>query len=258
MTATQLVPDPHPASAPAREAVQLGGRTVELAPEDAATVRQAFQDLATSYGSSLDEQRRQILSTIGTPQWNMPPPQPVADPILDVPDPDLLFSNKQAWADHFAANLEARIRRAQGEQAGLLQGAIASVDQELKRRDVQAQAQVIHDTEMEAMLDRRNLGDHRRLVQAIYNEQYVPLQHLPLGAAFDQIGALAEQEIARIRGGEPLTSAAPTQQTTPPRLLSSGRRVGGAEAAPVQRTGKTLTDLIRAHHVAFLEGTHAA
>lgn len=264
MTATQLVPDvPAPGATPPREHVMLGGRAVDLAPEDAATVRQAFQDLANTYGQSLEEQRRHILSTIGTPQWQPPAPQqPVAEPMLDVPDPDLLFSNKQAWADNFGLALESRIRRAQAEQAGLVQGAVAAVDQELKRRDVQAQAQQIHDTAMEEMLERRNLGDHRRIVQAIYNEQYNNMQHLPLGVAFDQIGALAEQEIASIRGSQGAQApapAAPPQQTTPPRLLSSARRAGGGETAPApQRTGKTLSDLIRAHHTAFLTGTHAA
>jgi hypothetical protein len=247
------------ADAPARQQVQLGGRTLELAADDAATVRQAFQDLANSYGQSLDDQRRQILSQIGTPQWQQPAPQPVVDPLVDVPDPDLLFSNKQAWADSFANSVEGRIRRAQSEQTALLQGAVSAVDQELKRRDLQTQAKQIHDTEMEAMLERRELGDHRNIVQMVYNEQYQALQHLPLGVALDQIGALAEQEIANIRGVHPAAApAAAQQQTAPPRLLSSGRRAGSAPESPPQRQGKTLSDLIRAHHEAFLEGTHAA
>jgi len=244
--------------ASSRQQVQLGGRTLELAADDAATVRQAFQDLANSYGQSLDDQRRQILSQIGTPQWQAPPPQAVPDPVVDVPDPDLLFSNKQAWADSFAAGIEGRIRRAQSEQTALLQGAVAAVDQELKRRELQTQAKEIHDTEMEAMLERRNLGDHRRIVQTVYNEQYNALQHLPLGVALDQIGAIAEQEIAEIRGVHPAAAPAAQQQTAPPRLLSSGRRAGSAPDAPPARQGKTLSDLIRAHHEAFLEGTHAA
>ena len=243
-----------------RQQVQLGGRTLELAADDAATVRQAFQDLANSYGQSLDDQRRQILSQIGTPQWQAPPPQqPVADPVVDVPDPDLLFSNKQAWADSFAAGIEGRIRRAQSEQTALLQGAVSAVDQELKRRDLQTQAKQIHDGEMEAMLERRNLGDHRNIVQMVYNDHYHELQHLPLGVALDQLGAIAEQEIADIRGVHPAAApAAAQQQTAPPRLLSSGRRAGSAPETPPARQGKTLSDLIRAHHEAFLEGTHAA
>jgi len=244
---------------PAREHVQLGNQVLELAPDDAATVRRAFQDLAQSYGASLDDQRRQLLSTMGTSQWQpLPPPTSPSELVLDVPDPDLLFSNKDAWAANFAQNLESRIRRAQGEQAALLQGAVSAVDQELQRRDLQTQAQTVHDQAMEEMLERRGLGDHRRIVQTIYNEQYGNLQHLPLGVALDQLGALAEQEIAHIRGGQPAAAVTAPQQTTPPSMLRSARRAGSASAPEQAPRGKTLSDLIRAHHTAFLEGGRAA
>src|SRR5215468_8331125 len=96
-----------PAAAPAREQVELGGRIVELAPDDAATVRQAFSDLATAYGTSLDEQRRQLLSSIGAPQWGAAPvAAPAAPETVAIPDPDLLFSNKDAWADNLGRSLE--------------------------------------------------------------------------------------------------------------------------------------------------------
>jgi hypothetical protein len=55
------------------------------------------------------------------------------------------------------------------------------------------------------MLDRRGLADHTRVVQAIYNEQYEKLRHLPLELGLDKIGALAEEEIARIRAGDSWT-----------------------------------------------------
>jgi len=252
-----MTPTEVPASAPAREQVQLGTQVLELAPDDAATVRRAFQDLAQSYGASLDDQRRQLLSTMGTPQWQPPPVSSPGELVLDVPDPDLLFSNKDAWAASFAQNLEGRIRRAQGEQAALLQGAVSAVDQELQRRDLQTQAQTIHDQAMEEMLERRGLGDHRRIVQTIYNEQYGNLQHLPLGVALDQLGALAEQEIASIRGTQPAAAATP-QQTAPPAMLRSARRAGSAPAPEQAPRGKTLSDLIRAHHTAFLDGGRAA
>jgi hypothetical protein len=254
MTPSSLADDTTPASSPSsREQVHLGNRIVELAPEDAATVRQAFLDLGNTYGAALDQTRRELLSTMGTPQWQAPPPAP-PDAALDVPDPDLLFSNKDAWAASFANTIEGRIRRAQAEQVGLVQGAVAAVDQELKRRDMQQQAQTIHDSAMEEMLERRGLSDHRRIVQTIYNEQYPALSNLPLGVALDQLGALAEQEIAHIRGGQP---AAAQQQTAPPAMIRSGRRASAPAPEPAPH-GKTLTDLIRAHHQQFLEGKHAA
>jgi len=257
MTATPIADETGPARpASTREQVQLGNRILELAPDDAATVRQAFLDLGNTYGAALDEQRRQLLSTMGTPQWQAPPPVSVpVDAGLEVPDPDLLFSNKDAWAASFANTLEGRIRRAQAEQVGLVQGAVAAVDQELQRRDLREQAQTIHDQTMEEMLERRGLGDHRRIVQTIYNEQYNALANLPLGVAFDQIGALAEQEIAHIRGGQP-ASAASQQQTAPPAMIRSGRRAS-APAPETAPRGKTLSDLIHAHHKQFLEGRAA-
>src|SRR5215472_1327687 len=198
---------PAPAT-PTREQVQLGSRIVELAPDDAATVRQAFTDLAGAYGSSLDEQRRQLLQSIGTPQWSAPPVRAPAEPeIVAIPDPDLLFANKDAWADNLGQALEGRLARERQAHAQLVQGAVAAVDQELQRRDLRTQAQAVHDQTMEEMLERRKLGDHRRIVQTIYNEQYGNLQHLPLGMAIDQIGQLAEAEIASIRGEHPAARA---------------------------------------------------
>lgn len=246
-------PDP---PAPSREQVQLGSRVLELDREQAVAVRQAFQDLANTYGASIEQERRRVLESLGTPGWQPPSPQEVPLPGgLEVPDPDLLFSNKDAWADAFARNLEQRIARNALEQTHLVQGAVASVDQELRRRDQKAQAQAIHDEAMEAMLERRELGDNRRIVQTIYNEQYWNLQHLPLPDALDQIGALAEEEIARIRGDQPVARAEAELEAPappPPMLRSSRRASGGAAAAPPQV--RTLSDLIR-HRQAIALGT---
>jgi hypothetical protein len=116
---------------------------------------------------------------------------------------------------------------------------------------------------MEEMLERRKLGDHRRIVQTIYNEQYGNLQHLPLGMAIDQIGQLAEAEIATIRGEHPTGRAAdaalaPAAQTGPPAMLRSARRAGaGAAPAGGGHQPKTISDLIR-HRQAVLLGHTAA
>jgi hypothetical protein len=251
--------NPPTAGTPTREQVQLGNRVIELDPEQANAVRAAYQDLAGSYGQALDEQRRQILGSLGTPGWQPPAaaPQFEPPPSIEVPDADLLFSNKDAWQEALNQSIERRVRTAQAEQAALVQGALGAVDQELKRREYKQQAQTLHDEIMEEMLDRRNLGEHRRIVQTIYNEQYNNMLNLPLSIAIDQIGQIAEQEIAQIRGETAPATAEPTPaQTTPPALLRSSRRAGGTVAAPAPAQ-KTLTDLIR-HRQAILLGRSEA
>lgn len=243
---------------PGKEQVQLGNRVVELDPETAGAVRQSFQDLAGSYGAAIEEQRRQILGSLGTPGWQAPAPGPQFEPppSVEIPDTDLLFTNKDAWQDALTQSLERRIRTAQGEQTALVQGALGAVDDELRRRDYRQQAQTLHDEVMEEMLERRNLGDNRRMVQTIYNEQYANLSNLPLGIAIDQIGQLAEQEIAQIRGQTAPAPAETLAQTSPPALLRSSRRAGG-ESAPAPHQQKTISDLIR-HRQAILLGRSEA
>lgn len=245
-----IPPDPPPP----REQVQLGDRVLELEPEAASAVRQAFQNLATTYGQSLDEQRRQILSQLGTPGWQPPPPVNPDVPVgVEIPDTDLLFSNKDAWAAELQASLNRQFGRAAAENIQVAQQTVATVDNELRRRDVAAKAQEIHDTAMEEMLDRRGLGDHRRIVQTIYNEQYANLQHLPLGVALDQIGQLAVEEIASIRGSQaaPREAEKPAAHQPPP-LLSSGHRAARSTAPAAPAAHKTLSDLIRARQAAAL------
>jgi hypothetical protein len=245
---------------PDREAVQLGNRTIELEPQDAATVRDAFLSLSQAYGQSLDEQRRNLLSQMGTPQWQAPAgpvgPEPVANL---VPDTDLLFADKTTWAHALTNNVERRLAERDAHQVALVQGAMTAVQQELQRRDLAARAQTVHDTAMEDMIARHNLDDNRGIVQMVYNDQFQHVQHLPIAMAFDQIGQLAEQEIARIRGGAAATPAAqyappplaPAEGTSPPAMLRSARRAGGAEVGPAPGGPKTLTDLIHARQAAF-------
>jgi hypothetical protein len=247
---------PEAAEAPrAREQVRLGDRVLELEPEQAAAVRDAFQGLATSYSAALEEQRRQTLQTLGTPGWTAPVHPPEPPPGLEVPDPDLLFANKDAWQEGFARSLEARLGSLRGEQAALVQGAVAAVDEELRRRDQRAQAQNLHDATMEEMLERRGLSDHRRIVQAVYNDEYARVQHLPLAMAIDHIGQVASEEIAAIRGG---AAEAPTAEApTPPALLRSARRAGTTGSAPAPAPAKSLSDLIRHRQQVLVHGNAA-
>jgi len=244
-----------------REQVQLGNRIVELEPEQAAAVRQSFQDLAGAYGAAVDQQRRQILESLGRPGWQAPMPMAPATPELpasiDIPDTDLLFSNKDIWTQGLGNALEMRLAQQNAQQTAIVQGALQAVQSELNQRDRRQQAQTVHDAVMEEMLERRGLDENRRLVQTIYNEQYQTLGNLPLNVAIDQIGQLAQEEIARIRGEEPPTPAEPVgQQPAPPRFLSSARRAGTTSAPPAA-PAKTLSDLIRRHHAIALTGKAA-
>jgi len=245
----------------AREQVQLGNQIVELDPHDAATVRDAFTTLSHAYGQSLDEQRRQLLSQMGTPQWQVP--QPMAPSGVDVPDVDLLFQNKEQWANHFATAIDARLAQNLAQSAALVHRAVQAVDQEFRRRELRDQAQSVHDTTMEAMIERRGLDEHRKLIQSIYNDRYAALQHLPLAMAIDQIGQETAEEIARIRGTQPPTPAPyaapePSAPAGPPLLLRSARRAGsgGVPGGAAPQQPKTISDLIRARQ-AHLLGTAA-
>src|SRR5262249_4864978 len=109
----------------------------------------------------------------------------------------------------------------------------------------------------EEMRERGTLGDNRRIVQTIYNEQYPNLVNLPLSVAIDQLGQMAEQEIAHIRGQTTAPAESAPAQTTPPALLRSARRAaGGAALAPHQPT--TISDLIRHRQAVLMCSSEAA
>jgi hypothetical protein len=232
-----------PEQEPETEQIRLGDQTVELDPESAQVVRNAFESLAAQYGAALEEYRRQTLQSIGTPQ--APPPQQFMPPALPegvgVPDPDLLFQNKQAWTDEFARSLEGRLGQLEGRSTQLVQGAVAAFQQELQRRDAAQAAQARHDAAMAEMLERRGLGEHTLVVQAVYNQEYDKLKHLPLELGLDKIGQLAEQEIQKIRAGEKWTITPGQTQTgvqqRPPAMLRSARRAqrAPAPAAPAEQ-----------------------
>ena len=218
------------------EQIRLGDQTLELDPTTASTVRNAFESLAAQYGAALEEFRRQSLQNVGT---NYVPPQPYAPqeaPGLGVPDPDLLFSNKDAWTQEFQNALEQKIGGVRGEAAQLVQQAVGAFQQELQMRDLRAASQAKHDAAMEEMLERRGLSDHTRIVQAIYNEQYDKLKHLPLELGLDKIGQLAQEEIERIRSGEQWTMTSANTQTgvtqRPPAVLRSARRAAAPAPSP--------------------------
>jgi len=236
-----LQPDPGPDT----EQVQLGGETLTVDRDTAHAIRNAFEGLAANYQANLEQLRAQAMQSIGT-QRPMPEYQPPSPEPFGVPDPDLLFQNKQGWTDQFAQNLQHQLGGVRQESAALVQGAVQAFQQELNRRDQMQAARATHDKAMEEMLERRGLADHTRVVQAIYNEQFEKLRNLPLETALDHIGALANEEIDRIRSGERWTmGAAPTQTGVaprPPATLRSARRAQRAApvATPPESSGASL------------------
>src|SRR5262249_16328084 len=98
-----------PDAEPEYEQVRLGDQMLELDKASAQTVRDAFESLAAQYGAALENLQRQTLQNVGTP-WqgqSQPLPQPRQD--FEVPDPDVLFQNKQAWTDGLAQSLQQQL-----------------------------------------------------------------------------------------------------------------------------------------------------
>jgi hypothetical protein len=235
----QYQPDPGPPV----EQVRLGNQTLELDPDTARIVREQFEALAGQYQAGLENLRqnyeRQVLQSVGTYR-----PMPDVPTGLEVPDPDLLFSNKGAWTEEFAGRLEQRLQGLRAENLQQAQGVVSAVQQELQRRDLAQAAQGRHDAVMEEMLERRGLGDHTLVVQAVYAREYDKLRNLPLELGIDRIGQIAEEEIGKIRAGESWTmGAAPTQTGVaarpPAKMLRSARRAAApvAAAAPAAPPG---------------------
>src|SRR5262249_52624243 len=228
--AEQLHLQPEPA--PDTEQIQLGGQTIEMDRQSAQAVRDTIEGLAANYQANLDQLRAQMLQQVGVP-YRQPyqEPQPAPEPY--VPDPDLLFQNKQGWTDQFTQSLQQQLGGVRQENLQAVQGLANAFQQELNRRDQMQAAKATHDAAMDQMLERRGLTDHTRVVQAIYNEQFDKLRNLPLELALDKIGALANEEIDRIRAGEQWTmAAAPTQTGVAPRPPATLRTVRRAAARP--------------------------
>jgi hypothetical protein len=227
-----------PEQEPQVEQVRLGDSLLELDPTAAATVRNAFESLAAQYSAALETYRQQALQTVGTPQ---PMPQFHVPDGLGVPDPDLLFQNKQAWTDEFARSLEARIGQVEGKNIQVAQGLAQAFQQELNRRDAAQQATQRYDAAMAEMLERRGLTECTSLVQGILTEKYQSLQHLPLELALDQIGKEAEVAVQRIRSGENWELGAAHTQTgvapKPPPMLRTTRRAARPSAPPPTEQG---------------------
>src|SRR5215831_19007561 len=225
-----------PDAEPEYEQVRLGDQTLELDKASAQTVRDAFESLAAQYGAALENLQRQTLQNVGTPWQGQSQPPQYQPQIMEVPDPDVLFQNKQAWTDGLASSIQQQVGAVRGESAQMVQGAVQAFQQELNRRDAAQAAQQRHDEAMKEMLERRGLTENTLIVQAVYNREYDKLKHLPLELALDRIGAQSEDEINRVRSGEQWQLGAAQTQTgvapRPPRVLRTSHRAPRAAAAP--------------------------
>src|SRR5262249_29242813 len=160
-------------------------RVYELDAETARAIRHDYETLAANYGAALEQYRMQAMQSIGTaqPAPQFIPPQP--DPFT-VPDPDLLFQNKQGWSDALNQSIDGRIGQVEARQTQLAQGLATAFQQELARRDALQQARSKHDQAMQDMLERRQLTENQLVVQAVYDREFEKLRNLPLELALDQ------------------------------------------------------------------------
>jgi len=229
-----LKPEPEPEY----EQVRLGDRTYEMDAATAQGVRDAFESLAAQYGAALEQYRAQAMQSIGTPQpqfqQHLPPPMPE---MVGVPNPDLLFQNKDAWSDEFGRSIEGRFAQQGQTTTAQMQGLAKAFQDELNRRDQAQAAKQNHDQKMAEMLERYGLTENTRVVQAVYDELFPKLQHMPLELALDRIGAESREEIRRIQSGErwELGNSPQTQTGVaprPPAMLRSARRASRAAPAP--------------------------
>src|SRR5215472_14847561 len=163
-----LKPDPEPEY----EDVRLNERTYRMDPETAQGVRDAFESLAAQYGAALENLQRQTLQNVGQPWQGQS--QPVLQPQqgFEIPDPDVLFQNKQAWTDGLAQSLQSQLGQLEGRQTQQVAGLAQAFQQELARRDAAQAASARHDQAMKEMLERRGLTENTFMVQAVYNREY--------------------------------------------------------------------------------------
>src|SRR5215475_770833 len=186
-----------PDEGPDTEDVRLGDQTYQVDRDAARAFRDTVEGLSAQYTAQLEDMRRQILQQVGTPQQYYQPPQPQPEP-FQVPNPDVLFQNKDAWTDEFTRGLYGQFGQLRQENTQQVQGALQAVQAELNRRDMMARAQATHDAAMSEMLERRGLTENTDFVQTIYNQQFEKLKNLPLELALDKIGALAQERIEQV------------------------------------------------------------
>ena len=227
-----------PDEGPDTEDVRLGDQTYQVDRDAARAFRDTVESLSAQYTAQLEDMRRQILQQVGTPQQYYQPPQPQPEP-FSVPNPDILFQNKDAWTEEFNRGLYGQLGQLRQENIQQTQGALQAVQAELNRRDMMQAAKATHDAAMSDMLERRGLTENTMLVQAVYNQQFEKLRNLPLELALDKIGAIAQEEIERIRAGEnwtlrPVqgTGGGEQQAPAPPRQFLGNRRRAVRSAPP--------------------------
>jgi hypothetical protein len=237
--------------------VNLGDRTVQLPAEAADDVRRAFDTMAGRYGSELESFRR--ASQQPQPVYIQQTPSNGSGPAygFKVPDPDLLFSKKELWERGIEEQLAARDAQLRQETQALVHTAMGIVQQELNMRE-QRQAAGDYEAQLrEAVFDKHEiLRDKEPFFNAVFDEIYDDIRHLPANVAYDRAGEIAEARwtamgVGGTANGNGVNSLTATRPATP-RLLSGARAAGGTAAAPPSRA--SITDRILERQERFLSG----
>jgi hypothetical protein len=253
---------PPPDEAPARRSINLGGQSVELDAEQADLVQRAFDRLAGQFGSRLEEVRREALDTVRVvAQRPESRPAPTAPTAVPLPDPDLLLPNPAQWQEGFARAFDARLSHARQELTALVQAATETIQEDIAQREANRELQSIHNGLRDQMFEQYEDLDpvkHGAFVQAVYEEVYDSIKHLPADQAFDHLGRIATARLKELRqpdAGDDTPAPAATRPQAP--ALVSSRRAS-PRTAPQPVTRKTMSDRIFERQEAILRGRKAA
>lgn len=239
-----------PAAAPSTVKLTLGDRVVEVPADSAEDIRRAFDAQAGRYGSELEAVRRAAYAA-PPPVVYAQPPTPQSPPPVELPDPDLMFSNKAAYQREFQRWLDARDAGTRGYSENLAQTVLGMVQNELAARENRAAAERLENEIFSETLDRHaKLQGNETFFWSVFDEEYDNIRHLRASDAYERAAEIAEQRLATLGGGTNGNRSTPAARPATPRVLSGGRSNGGTEARPPARV--SITDRILERQERFL------
>ena len=170
----------------------------------------------------------------------------------------MLFANKAAWEAAVAREIDARLAEQRTENEALVVELYKQLQDELAQRDRASTMRQHQESCYADMLSAHpKLTAEPAFVQAVYNEIYDDIKHLPINVAYERLGEVAQARFDNLRGEAPSAPAPTAPRATPraPALLSSGRR--GAPAATQPPARQTVSDVILRNQARLL-GTGGA
>lgn len=234
--------------APETVEVDLRGTKLVLPREQATVVQRAFDALDGRYGSELDRLRRAADRPIvrdERPARTEPAPTTTRKRELRLPNHDLILQNSQAWQQGLAETIDGLRDEFRGDTEALVRAAVDVMRDELDARDADARLQAIHDRLLNEHVYEKNplLRNHSTWVDAVYEEVYPTIKHLPASRAFERLNEICSERIEELTGKRPDAAPAPRDKRAPG-LVSSG---GGRSTTPTRQepARKTLSDLVQ-------------